>query len=93
MNILDIRQVKWLGLYLECSERFSISVVGDLKIMCEGVVKNVELKMGDCTLRDYFFVTIIGGLDVVLEVQWLYDLGTYSTNHKEDFLSFNLKGH
>ena len=88
LNILDIRQVKRLGLHLDRSERFPISVPGDLKIMCEGIIRNVELKMGDYTLRDSFFVTRIGGVDAVLGVQWLYNLGTYSTNHKEDFLSF-----
>jgi len=45
--------------------------------------------MEDSTLKDDFYVTYIGGVDVVLVIQWLYSQGTYSTNHWNTFLSFH----
>ena len=34
----------------------------------------------------------MGGVDVVLGVQWLQTLGTYSVNHQEHFIQFKWQG-
>ena len=92
LNIMDKGVAKRLGFHVDNSERFPISVPGHNQITCEGVVRKVELQMGDYTLRGPFYVTSIGGVDVVLGVQWLITLGTYSTNHQKGFLRFRQKG-
>jgi len=68
LNILDVRQVKKLDLYMDTSEKFPIIVPGDLQIICEGVIWNVELRMGVYMMKDEFYVTKVGGVDVVLGV-------------------------
>jgi len=44
--------------------------------------------MGNYVLNDSFFVSPIGGVDVILGIQWLHLLGTYATNHAEEFMEF-----
>ena len=39
-------------------------------------------------LESDFFVVPLGGVDIVLGIQWLQTLGTYSANHQEHFIQF-----
>ena len=34
----------------------------------------------------------LGGVDIVLGVQWLQTLGTYSANHQKHFIKFKWQG-
>ena len=40
-------------------------------------------------LESDFLAVPLGGIDVVLGIQWLQTLGTYSTNHQEHFIEFH----
>ena len=48
--------------------------------------------MGKYICNDSFFVAPIGGVNAILGIQWLQKLGTYATNHTEDFIKFKQKG-
>ena len=48
--------------------------------------------MQEFNLESDFFVVPLGGIDVVLGIQWLQTLGTYSTNHQEHFIEFHAFG-
>ena len=88
LNIVDRKIARKLSLHVDTSERFPISVPSHNQIMCEGVIRKVELKMGDYMLKIPFYVTDVGGVDIVIGVQWLMTIGTYSTNHIKGFLKF-----
>ena len=51
------------------------------KIENVGKCHKVKLQMQEYNLESYFFVVPLGGFDVVLGIQWLQTLGTYSANH------------
>ena len=34
----------------------------------------------------------LGGVDIILGVQWLQTLGTYSANHQKHFIKFKWQG-
>ena len=59
------------------------------KIDNVGKCHKVKLQMQEYKLKSYFFVVPLGGVDVVLGIQWLQTLGTYSTNHLEHFIEFH----
>nr|MDZ8005329.1 RNase H-like domain-containing protein [Nostoc sp. DedSLP05] len=88
LNIIDKKYAKRLRLSVDPTEKFPIQIPGHHQIPCEGVVHNLELQTPSCTLKEDFFVVDIGGVDIVLGVQWLYSLGTYCTNHQERTLTF-----
>ena len=91
LNFMDRKQVKRLGLQVK-RYPFSIMVIGHKKLMCEGIIKNIKVQMDNYILNDSFFVAPIGGVNAILGIQWLKTLGTYATNHAEDFIEFKQKG-
>jgi hypothetical protein len=58
----------------------------------EGVGKchKVKLQIQDYNLESQFYIVSLGGVDVVLGVQWLQTLGTYFVNHQKHFIKFKM---
>ena len=54
-----------------------------------GKCHKVKLQMQEYNLESDFFVVPLGGVDVLLEIQWFQTLGTYSANHQEHLIQFN----
>ena len=69
-----------------------VTVAEGKKIENVGKCQKVKLQMQEYNLESDFFVVPFGGVDVVLGIQWLQTLGTYSTNHHEYFIKFKLLG-
>ena len=62
------------------------------KIENVGKCHKVKLQMQEYNLEFDFFVVPLGGVDIVLGIQWLQTLGNYSANHQEHFIQFNWLG-
>jgi hypothetical protein len=88
LSIFYKKRVKQLGFHLHTSKHFPINIPRHKHIHFEGVVHKVELTVESYNLKDEFFVTNVGGLDVVLGVEWIISIGTCSINHQEKLLSF-----
>lgn len=43
-------------------------------------------------LESELYTIPLGGVNVVLEIQWLQTLGTYSVNHQKHFIKFKCQG-
>jgi hypothetical protein len=48
----------------------------------------LEVKLGNYTLTDTFYVVDLSEADAVLGVQWMYSLGKISTNYQTLTMSF-----
>ena len=59
------------------------------KIDNVGRCHKVKLQMQEYNLESYFFPVPLGGIDVVLGIQWLQTMGTYFANHQEHFIKFH----
>ena len=92
LNIIDKRTMKKLGLSIDTRKSFPISTLGQHQIQCEGVAHQIELQVEDYMLKGHFYITEVGGVDVVLKIQWLISIGTYNTNYLEGFLKFWERG-
>lgn len=68
LTIIDKSVAKRLRFHIDNNECFPISVPSHNQITCEGVIRKVELQMGNYTLRGSFYITGIGGVDAVLRV-------------------------
>ena len=62
------------------------------KIEKVGKCHKVKLQIQDYNLESEFYAVPLGGVDVVLGIQWLQTLGTYSANHQEHFIKFKWQG-
>ena len=52
------------------------------------MIPNLEVKLGNYTLTDTFYVVELSDTDVVLGVQWLYSLGEIGFNYQMLTMSF-----
>jgi hypothetical protein len=70
------------ALHTEEFEGFDVAVADGHIVECINIVPNLEVKMGNYTVRDTFYVVDLSDTDVVLGVQWLITLGKISTNYQ-----------
>ena len=91
-NFLDIKIARKLKLFVYPVPDMKVMVANDKKI--GNVIKchKVKLQIQDFNLESELYVVPLGGVDVVLGVQWLQTLGTYSVNHQEHFIKFKWQG-
>jgi hypothetical protein len=61
-------------------------------INCSGKCHSIKLTMGEYLLDSPMIAIQMGGVDVVLGVQWLQSLGTMALNFQELFMRFSLEG-
>ena len=57
-----------------------------------GECHNIKLTMGEYVLNNIILSIPMGGVDVVLGVQWLQSLGTIAFNFQEIFMKFYAEG-
>jgi hypothetical protein len=59
---------------------------------CIGKCHKIKLQVADYELESGFYTVPFGGLDIVLGIQWLQMLGTYSANHQKKIIKFKWEG-
>jgi hypothetical protein len=62
-------------------------------INCSRKCHSINLTMGEYLLDNLIIEIQMGGIGVVLRVQWIQSLGTMSLNSQEIFMIFSLEGH
>jgi len=53
---------------------------------------NIKLSMGEYVLNSPMLSIPMGGVDIVLGVQWIQSLGSIAFNFQELFMKFSLEG-
>jgi hypothetical protein len=91
-NFLDINVARNLKLFVYPVPNMKVMVADGKKIENVGKCHKVKLQIRDFNLESEFYTVPLGGVDVVLGVQWLQTLGTYSVNHQEHFIKFKWQG-
>jgi len=69
-----------------------VMIANGKKIEKVGKCHKVKLQIQDFSLESPFFIVPLGGVDVVLGIQWLRTLGTYVANHQVQFIKFKWGG-
>jgi hypothetical protein len=72
---------RW-ALQIEEFEGFDVAVADGHTVECLDRVPDLEIKLGNYTVRDTFYVVDLSDTDVVLGVQWMITLGTITTNYQ-----------
>jgi hypothetical protein len=81
-NFIDASLVARRGLRMEDFEGFHVVVEDGYMMTCLDMIPDLEVKLGNCTLTDTFYVVELSDTDVVLGVQWLYSLGEIRFNYQ-----------
>jgi hypothetical protein len=68
---------------------FQVMIVDGCTINCYGKFHSIKLNMGEYLLDSPMISIQMGGVDVVLGVQWLQSLGTLSLNFQYLFMRFS----
>ena len=91
-NFLDIRVARKLKLFVHPVPDMKVMVVDGKKIEKVGKCHKVKLQIKYFNLESELYTLLLGGVDIILGVQWLKTLGTYSANHQKHFIKFKWQG-
>lgn len=91
-NFLDATVAKRLNIFSIPLPNMKVMVANGKKIEKVGKCHKVKLQIQDFNLESSFFTVPLGGVDVVLGIQWLQTLGTYVANHKVQSIRFKWGG-
>lgn len=91
-NFLDSNIAKRLNIFTYPMPNMKMMAVDGKIIEKVGKCDKVKLQIQDYNLESPFYTIPFGGVDVVLSIQWLQTLGTYSTNHQKQFIKFRWEG-
>jgi predicted aspartyl protease len=80
-NFIDASLVARRGLRTEEFEGFYVTVADGYTMTCLDMIPDLEVKLGNYTLTNTFYVVDLSDTDVVLGVQWLYSLGEVGFNY------------
>jgi hypothetical protein len=87
-NFIDASLVARRGLHTEEFEGFHVAVVDGYTMTCLDMIPDLEVKLGNYTLTDTFYVVDLSDMDAVSGVQWLYSLGEIGFNYQTLTMSF-----
>jgi hypothetical protein len=90
-SFIDINVARRLNLFVYPATDIR-AMVANGKIIGVGKCHKVKLQIEDYELESGFYTIPLGGVDIVLGVQCLQTLGTYSTNHQKQFIKFKWEG-
>jgi hypothetical protein len=87
-NFIDASFVARRGLHTEEFEGFHIAVADGYTMTCLDMIPYLEVKLGNYTMTDTFYVVDLSDIDAMLGVQWLYSLGDIGFNYQTLTMSF-----
>jgi hypothetical protein len=87
-NFIDASLVAKRGLRTEVFEGFHVAVADGYTMTCLDMIPGLEVKLGNYTMTDTFYVVDLSDTDAVLGVQWLYSLGEIGFNYQTLTMSF-----
>ena len=91
-NFIHCKLAKALNCFIYPAPEFQVMIANGGTINCSGKCHKINLTMGEYVLNSPMLAIPMGGVDVVLGVQWLQSLGTVAFNFLELFMKFSLDG-
>jgi len=88
-NFINYKLAKDINFFVYPAPEFQVMIANGGTINCSGKCHSINLNMGEYFL-DIPMITIqMGGVDVVLGVQWLQSLGIVAFDFKNLFMRFS----
>ena len=87
-NFIDAALVEKRKLPTESFEGFIVVIPGNHTMECNRWIPNLQVNLGDYTVKDKLYVVNVVDTKMVLGVQLLYSIGEHSINYKIHKISF-----
>jgi hypothetical protein len=87
-NFIDVSLVARRGIHIEEFEGFTMAVADGYTMTCLDMVPDLEVKLGNYTLTDTFYVVDLSDTGAVLGLQWLYSFGEIGFTYQTLTMSF-----
>jgi hypothetical protein len=91
-NFIHYKLAKDLNCFVYPTPEFQVMIADGGTINCSGKCNKINLTMGEYVMNSPMIAIPMGGVDVVLGIQWLQSLGTVAFNFQELFMKFSLEG-
>lgn len=75
---------------MEPLDAFHVFIGSEEFLVCREVCRQVSLTLQNVVLTEDLFILGMGGVNVVMGLQWLEKLGLVTTNHKELTIEFEI---
>jgi hypothetical protein len=91
-NFIHYKLAKDLNCFVYLVPEFQVMIVDGGTINCSEKCNKINLTMGEYVMNSPMLSIPMGGVNVVLGIQWLQSLGTMAFNFQELFMKFSLEG-
>jgi hypothetical protein len=91
-NLIHNKLAKALNCFVYPAPNFQVMIADGGTINCSRKCNKINLTMGEYVMNNPMIYIHMGGVDVVLGIQWLQSLGTMAFNFQELFMKFSLEG-
>jgi hypothetical protein len=91
-NFIHYKLAKGLNCFVYPAPEFQVMIADGGTINFSGKCNKINLTMGEYVMNNPMIVIPMGGVDVVLGIQWLQSLGMMAFNFQKLFMKFSLEG-
>jgi hypothetical protein len=91
-NFIHYKLAKALNFFVYPVPEFQVMIADGGTINCSGKFNKINLTMGKYVMNIPMIAIPMGGVDVVLGIQWLQSLGAMAFNFQELFMKFSFEG-
>jgi hypothetical protein len=91
-NFIHYKLAKALNCFVYPTPKFQVMIADGGTINFSGKCNNINITMGEYVMNSPMISIPMGGVDVILGIQWLQSLGTMAFNFQELFMKFSLEG-
>ncbi|TYK03666.1 general transcription factor 3C polypeptide 3 isoform X1 [Cucumis melo var. makuwa] len=91
-NFISEKLVTNLNLPLKATTNYGVILGSGATIKEKGICGKVEVLLGDWKVADSFLPLELGGVDIILDMQWLHSLGATEVDWKHLVMSFQHGG-
>jgi hypothetical protein len=91
-NFVHYKFSKALNFFVYPTPEFQVMIADGGTINCSRKCNKINLTIGEYVMNIPMIAIPMGGVDVVLGIQWLQSLGTMAFNFQELFMKFSLEG-
>ncbi|KAA0043034.1 Retrotransposable element Tf2 [Cucumis melo var. makuwa] len=91
-NFIYEKLVKLLQLSANGTPHYGVILGSGKTVQSKGVCEGIEIQLEEWTVKDEFLPLELGGVDIILGMQWLYSLGVTKVDWKNLLLTFQHQG-